>query len=137
MNSVAVALLAFSGGLVVSAGLFALLTTIRVANRMLHFTKTRDNLYLVEEIMAIGAIVGNVIFVFDVHTGLGLFAGSVYAIFAGAFSGCVVIALAEVIKAIPIFVRRVRISTGLGYVVVALAVGKVLGSLLDAFILTG
>ena len=48
-----------------------------------------------------------------------------------------VIALAEVIKAIPIFVRRVRISTGLGYVVVALAVGKVLGSLLDAFILTG
>ena len=46
------------------------------------------------------------------------------------FIGLFAVSLAENIKALPIFVRRVRIGAGLGIVVLAIGLGKAAGHLL-------
>lgn len=54
---------------------------------------------------------------------------SFVGIFAGIFVGCLSIALAEVLDGIPIFARRVRLKMGVSIAVLAVAVGKIAGSL--------
>ena len=50
-------------------------------------------------------------------------------VFAGIFVGCLSIALSEVLDGIPIFARRVKLKMGLSIAVVAIALGKTVGSL--------
>ena len=51
-----------------------------------------------------------------------------YGFSAGIFVGCVAVALAEILKALPIFLRRVRMKEGLPWLVLFMALGKMLGS---------
>ena len=51
-------------------------------------------------------------------------------IFAGIFVGCLSIALAEVLDGIPIFARRVKLKMGVSTAVLAIALGKIAGSLI-------
>lgn len=134
MNYVILALIAFGGGLIISAGLFAIITTIRLINRFAHLTDSKEMITLYEEMIILGAILGNTFFVYDLGFPPSEILGSLYGLFAGMYSGGVMVAIAEVVKALPIFIRRIRISTGLSYVLMALAVGKTIGSLLDAFV---
>ena len=53
-----------------------------------------------------------------------------YGLLSGMFIGLFAVSLAENIKALPIFVRRVRIGAGLGFVVLAIGLGKAAGHLL-------
>ena len=60
----------------------------------------------------------------------GVAAQAVFGLFSGMFIGLFAVSLAENIKALPIFVRRVRIGAGLGIVVLAIGLGKAAGHLL-------
>ena len=50
-------------------------------------------------------------------------------LFMGMFVGCLALAIAEMLDSIPIFARRVSYRHGLGLAVLAVAIGKLLGSL--------
>ena len=52
-----------------------------------------------------------------------------YGIGAGIFVGCLAMALAEGLKVIPIMIGRIRLEAGLPYVLLAVALGKMAGSL--------
>ena len=54
--------------------------------------------------------------------------------FAGVFVGCLAMALAEVLKVIPIFAMRVKLTCGMPFVVAAIAIGKGVGSFLQLFV---
>ena len=43
--------------------------------------------------------------------------------------GCLVMSLAETLKALPTISRRIRLAVGLQYVILAIALGKLAGSL--------
>ena len=55
---------------------------------------------------------------------------SVYGLFAGIFVGCLALAIAEMLDAIPIFTRRLKFRHGIGVVVLCMAIGKTVGSLI-------
>ena len=55
---------------------------------------------------------------------------SVFGIFAGMFVGCFAIAIAEMLNTIPVFTRRIRLGKGIGIVMLFLALGKTIGSLI-------
>lgn len=133
MKSILAGILSMSGGMVIAAGMFSLITTSRVVNRILHVTCISDKINIVEETIIFGATLGNIAYVFGIKTGLGEIIGDIFMFLAGMFTGAILVALAEVIKAIPIFIRRVRISGGFGYVIVAFAAGKIFGSLIETF----
>lgn len=120
--------------MIVAAGLVAVVTTIRLVNRFAHMTGTKEYIRLYEEMIMLGAIVGNVFYVFDVSLNFGEVAGAVSGLLTGMYTGAFVVAIAETIKGLPVFTRRIRISTGLSYVLVSLALGKAIGGLISSFV---
>ena len=53
----------------------------------------------------------------------------IYGFVAGMFVGCIAVALAEILNTFPILFRRLYINRGLSFVMIAMALGKTIGSL--------
>lgn len=127
-------LLGFIGlaaGGVVAAGVFAFLAIVGIFPRLIGKTRTRARLLLYETIIILGGSFGNVLdlYEFPIPFGgnllLGLFGGAV-----GIFVGCLVMSLAETLKAFPVICRRTKLAVGLQYMILAIGIGKLSGSLL-------
>ena len=106
-----------AAGLAVSAGTFAFLIVIGV---ILHF----------ENAVILGGICGNLASVFlQIRIPFGPALLCVYGISAGIFVGSIAVALAEILNTFPITFRRMGLKVGLFWVMLAMAAGKVAGSL--------
>lgn len=117
-------------GAALSAGAFAFLLMLNIVPRMVGKTRTGNRIILYENMIILGAILGNLYTVFlGWRLPLGHIFLGIYGIGAGFFVGCMAAALAEILKAFPILFRRVNLNTGLWLVVLAMALGKSAGSL--------
>ena len=125
-----------TAGSMVSAGVFTVLFVVGLVPRFAGRTDTARCELFYEECLIFGAVLADVISVFPIKGSLGscpdilltvllIFIG----MFAGIFFGCLSIALAEVLDGIPIFARRVKLKMGVSIAVLAVALGKIAGSL--------
>lgn len=135
--------LAFAGitaGGVIAAGIFAFLAIIGVFPRVIDKTKTRRHIMLYETLLILGGSIGNALDLleFPIPIGstpaaghvLGLTLLGLAGLSFGAFIGCLVMSLAETVKAVPVLNRRLRLSVGIQYMTLSIALGKMTGSLL-------
>lgn len=129
MGYVILGLLAVGGGVISAAGSFALLTSVGIVNRFAKVTHTAAHIRLYEEMIIWGATLGNICFLFDLKLHMGYWGVTAFGLISGIYVGTFVICLAEILKAIPVAVRRIRITSGLGFIVLAVAFGKGLGNL--------
>ena len=142
-----------SAGLLVSAGIFTVLLAVGLTPRFVGTTHTAKKILLYEGCITAGAGVGKFFTVIPAlghagewvrgqlfSVGAGEFfmsavdvAGEILlgtaGLFMGMFVGCLALAIAEMLDSIPIFARRVSYRHGLGLAVLAVAIGKLLGSL--------
>ena len=129
-------MIGISSGIMVSAGVFTVLFVVGLVPRFAGRTDTARCELFYEECLIFGAVLADVISVFPIKGSLGscpdilltvllIFIG----MFAGIFFGCLSIALAEVLDGIPIFARRVKLKMGVSIAVLAVALGKIAGSL--------
>lgn len=123
-----------SGGILVSGGMYALITTLGIINRIAQDTHTAKNIILYEECVIWGAAAGNLIFVFDINIPFGTASLIIYGLIAGIYAGCLAIALAEIIKTIPVYIMRTGLKSGIGMIILMMALGKGIGGLLYFFI---
>ncbi|MBQ9119577.1 MAG: stage V sporulation protein AB [Lachnospiraceae bacterium] len=135
LRKVLYAVLGLLSGALVAAGMFAFITMIGVVTRMAGRTKTNRYAMLYEDMVTIGATTGNVLFLYEPYLALGASARVVVGFFAGVYVGCLAVALAEMLNVVPIFARRIRLRRGLAAFVVVFALGKLVGGLLDFFVL--
>lgn len=123
----------------VSAGVFALITSTGLMSRLAGKTHTGDKVRLYEDAVMLGGSVFNALYVFQVSFGFADLPSKwgigIFAVFAGIFVGCLAISLAEALKATAIFSRRVRLSSGLSFIVLAAALGKMVGAITQFFFL--
>lgn len=133
METVIVALSGLSAGMITAAGIFALITSIRVVNRFAIVTKTGKYTHLFEDFVIVGVTVGNIMAVYDVVIPWGAIGVGLYGILSGMYLGCFVVALAETIQVIPILVRRGRLKEGMGIIIICMALGKAIGGLIYFF----
>ena len=119
-----------SFGFIVSAGVFTVLLAVGLIPRFAGKTHTGDHIFLYEEMVVAGSIIGNLWSVFQISIGLGQWFLILFGFFAGIFVGCLALAIAEMLDTIPIFARRIGFRHGLGLVVLSVAFGKLLGSLI-------
>lgn len=119
-----------SAGGFTAAGYFAVITSVGMINRIVDVANIKQHIPFMEEIIILGASLGNLFFILDLHLPLGIVGVVLYGLLSGMFIGLFAVCLAESIKALPIFIRRVRIGTGLGVVILAIALGKAVGALL-------
>lgn len=119
-----------AGGMI-AAGIFAFLAIIGVFPRVIGKTRTNAHIMLYETVIILGGSLGNALDLFEFPIP---FAGRWFlAVFGGAvgiFVGCLVMSLAETLKTLPVISRRIHLSVGLQYVILAIGMGKMLGSLL-------
>lgn len=133
VQKILLAVVGLAGGVAVAAGIFALITMIGIIPRVAARLKTAKQVYAYETIIALGGTVGSVFTIYPVHFPVGQAGMAVLGVFAGMFVGCLSMALAESLRVIPLFTKRLRLSTGFPYLIFALALGKGLGSLYQLF----
>lgn len=131
LKSTAIAFTALCGGFVVSGGIFAFLTMIGIFPRVLSVTKTTGHIYLLESMVILGGSLGNIMDIFDLRLPIGAAGLMVYGLFSGVYVGCLAVALAEVLKIIPILIKHVKLKFGLSWLITGIALGKAAGSWLQ------
>ncbi|MDE6674659.1 MAG: stage V sporulation protein AB [Acetatifactor sp.] len=141
------ALAGFSFGLLAAAGVFTVLSAVGLVPRFAGKTHSAKEIWLYEDMVILGTIVGCIFSIFHRFLQIGAwleerlpslgwlwealgqgFLG-VSGLFYGMFVGCLALAIAEMLDSIPIFTRRISFRHGLGCAVLAMAVGKICGSL--------
>ena len=120
--------LGFSGGIIISGGLVALLIELKIIPRYAGITHTADKILLYENSLAAGAIWGNLMTVYPISLPLGTWFLYLLGLSGGVFIGSWIIALTEVLDIIPITARRVGLKKGFAAIVMAAALGKVIAS---------
>ena len=136
----------FGFGLLSSGGVFTVFVTVGLVPRFADKTHTAHKITLYENSIVLGAVLGCLFSVYpDIVKKFGGSAVlsaipdwelwgslllSVFGIFAGMFVGCFAIAIAEMLNTIPVFTRRIRLGKGIGIVMLFLALGKTIGSLI-------
>lgn len=120
-----------SAGGVIAAGVFAFLAMIGVYPRMIGTTHTSGHITLYETVIILGGIWGNLIDLYQIPVPFGGVPFlAVWGLCSGIFVGSLVMSLAETLKALPVFCRRVRLAVGIQYVILAIAAGKLVGALI-------
>ena len=146
------AVIGVSSGLIVSAGVFTVLISVGLIPRFAGKMHVARKIFVLEEMVVCGTLIGGFFSVFGDWGMIGRFVrehelfgssategiwnliGTVFliafGIFAGIFVGCLALAIAEMLNTIPIFARRIGFRHGLGIAILAVALGKLLGSLI-------
>lgn len=129
IEQVVLAVIGLSAGIAIAAGLFSFLIGLGIVSVFADYTHTADKVLFYEDMIALGGTLGNLFFVFRIPIPHGGFLLPVFGIFAGVFVGCWYMALAEVLNVFPIFIRRIKGTRYIPWIVSGLAFGKGVGSL--------
>lgn len=145
------AVIGVSSGLIVSAGVFTVLISVGLIPRFAGKMHVARKIFVLEEMVVLGTLAGGFFSIFSEWGMIGEFvrghkvfggatdgiwnlAGTVFLVvfglFAGIFVGCLALAIAEMLDTIPIFSRRIGFRHGLGIAILAVALGKLAGSLI-------
>ncbi len=144
-EQILLSLIGLSSGMVVSGGVFTVLVSVGMIPRFAGKTHTNRKVFLYEEAVVWGTILGGLISIYGEKIQLAVaaegffsadglrFLGDLvliaFGLFAGIFVGCLALAIAEMLDSIPIFSRRIGFRHGLGLAILGVALGKLAGSL--------
>ena len=126
--------LGLCGGVALSGGVFAFITMLGIIPRMAARTNTSKHIISYENAIILGGTLGNIWILFGVFFPAGPLLIILYGLFAGIFVGCLSLALAEVLRVRPIMVNRFQLKEGLSYIILAMALGKCIGVVLQFFV---
>ena len=133
VNQILLAIIGLSAGVLVAGGLFGFIVSLGVVSDFADRTHTGKHVLLYEDAVIVGGILGNLMYVYNVSLTGGAVTLSIFGLFAGVFVGGWAMALAEVLNVFPIFVRRIKILKAVPYIILSIAVGKGIGSIIYFF----
>jgi len=127
-------LIGFGSGVVISGAVVAFITILGVVPRLAQKTKTAEYIKWYESAIVLGGIFGTVSGLFNLFIPIGRPLVILVGLCIGIFYGVLAMSLAEVLNVIPILTRRGRVQKGMFFFVLAIALGKLTGSLLYALV---
>lgn len=133
MKSLLMILASAGGGFLVAAGVVALLVGLGIITRFTGISHTALHNRIYETAILLGALFGNFLTVYHTPVRIGFPGLILLGLSAGVYVGGWIMALAEVINIFPVFARRIGLTKGLSFIVIAIALGKTSGSLLHFF----
>ena len=134
-NNILFSLFCLVAGGATAAGYVAFITLLGVFEKLSEKYKTIDKRVALETLIILGVTFGNTVELFNIPIPLGIIGLSFYNLLGGIFTGCLAGALAETLCIFPILSRRFSIRDYLPYVLIAAAIGKAVGSLVQFFYL--
>lgn len=129
VQQIFLAIIGFCSGIIIAGGVVGLLIGLSIVPRYAGVTHTGKHILLYEDITLLGITAGNLFFIYGWHIPGETFFLILCGLFSGIFLGGWIMALAEMADVFPIFSRRIKLTNGIRLVVIAVALGKTLGSL--------
>lgn len=121
-----------ASGFAVAAGIFAFVVTLGVVPRFAGRTHTVNRVLSYETAIFWGGMFGTLMSIFHLELPLPGWMGrgllGAFGLSAGIYTGCLAVALAEIINTFPIMFRRIRMKVGQEWVLIAMALGKMAGA---------
>jgi len=133
VKQILLVIIGFSGGAAIAGGVFSLIVSLGVISDFADRTKTADKLLLYENCVMLGAILGNIFYIYQIHIPYGGFLLPIFGLFSGMFVGAYLMALAEILNIFPIFIRRVKLIKFIPYLILGVALGKGFGLLIHFY----
>lgn len=125
--------LGFCAGMIVAAGTVGFLNSLSILPRYADITHTKDHLLLYEDSMFAGTLFGCWFSIFSHRLWGGIFFLLTYGFFSGIFLGGWILSLEEVVDMLPVLSHRIHLKHGVPQVILSIAFGKTIGSLLFFF----
>ena len=129
MKQLFLGFIGLASGLAISAGVFSFIISIGVAPRIIGKSRTALDIIAYENMVLLGGTFGNVVSLFTPGIPGGIWVIIVFGLSAGIFTGCLAVALAEILNTFPIMFRRFGIKDGLSWIMLFMALGKMAGAL--------
>lgn len=129
INYSIVIIIGLGGGLAVGSGLVAFLTVLGIIPRLTQLSKTKNYIRHYEWGVVIGAVTGSWCSLREPIFHLPSFLLIIVGIFSGVFIGLLAAALTEVLNVFPILAKRVGVVEKITYLLMAIVLGKISGSL--------
>lgn len=126
-------ILGLSSGMAVAGGMFALLIALGVVSRFAGKTHTAKYILYYEDAAAIGGILGNLFSIYQFPIPVGMVGVVSFGLFSGIFTGAWAMALTEIVDAVPVFSRRIRLKTGMPWIILSMALGRTAGAFIYAY----
>lgn len=117
-------------GGVIASGVVAFIISLGIVPRYAGITRTAGKVMLYENWSMAGAIIGSLVSIFKIQIPLGTLGLLLYGSFAGIFLGSWIVALGEIVNLYAILARRVGLTRGIPWVILSMAAGKMIGSLI-------
>jgi stage V sporulation protein AB len=132
IGGICAAIVGFSGGIAVGGGMVALLVVLDIIPRLAQMTRSPYSRHRFFE----SAVIFGVLFAtLADFLGWGIrtvpLAAAAVGLFSGLFVGMLAGALTEVLNVLPIMAKRLGLKDAIVWLVMAMALGKVAGSLFD------
>ena len=137
IQDVVMAVSAFSCGFLVAGGVIALIVGLGIVTRLVGITHTAKENHWYESMVFAGAVFGNMLTVYRIPLSLGRPGLLILGVSAGIYTGGWIMALAEIVNVFPVYCRRLGITKGTSWIVIFLAIGKMLGSLFHFYMRWG
>ena len=102
--------------------------------RFAGITHTANHILLYETCLMLGSFLGNLVSVYEFSLPFGKIFLGIMALCFGIFLGSWIIALGEVVNVFAIMSRRLGLKKGTALIILSIALGKILGSLLQFFL---
>ena len=133
IRQVILGIVGLSSGFAVAGWMFAFLIALGVVSRFAGKTHTAKYILYYEDAAAIGGILGNLVSIYAFPVPVGMAGVVSFGLFSGIFTGAWAMALTEIVDAVPIFSRRIRLKTGLPWIILSMALGRTAGALVYAY----
>lgn len=128
-----VCIIGFSSGFIVAGGVIALMVGLNIITRYAGITRTANRVWIYEDCILCGGLVGNILTIHSVSVPLGQIGLMVLGLCCGIFVGSWIMALADIVNIFPVFTRRIGLVKGMSLIVICIAIGKAAGSLLHFY----
>ncbi len=129
INSILLLIFGLSGGVLVGAGFVAFLSVLDIIPRMIQVIGSKKYTFLFQWTVILGPLLFTVMDFFPTDLYFSEKVLIIPGFFMGIFVGLLAAALTEVLNFIPILTRRLKMFDYIYFFILAIALGKTLGSL--------
>ena len=129
VEQIVLGIIGFSSGAVIAGGMFSFLIGLGLISVFADRTHTGKHILMYENAIALGGILFNLFFIYQIKIPAGSLLLALFGLFSGIFVGCWAMALADILNVFPIFIRRLKIIKTIPYIIIGLSLIQTSGSL--------
>jgi stage V sporulation protein AB len=125
------AVIGLAGGLAVGGGFVAFLVVLDIIPRLVQLTKSFQSIHFFEGGIVMGVMIWSTLDFFNWQFQFSPICTAYFGLLAGCFVGMLAAALTEVINVLPIMAKRMGMDGYMMWLLTAMILGKVAGSLFE------